>query len=398
MSQRIEETMDTPKWVLENTHISRLLNTFITKIDKGQQRLSIKVSQKTVPELFNFDSQDLSYLWSLVEDLEKEFEIIQIKTKRKNTSQEIYEGAMLYFNVDREGLVRQWLGRENTVSYEEAWASACRDVESTFGGDFEFLVATRIKHKSKSAFDIVEGFAKADKELEKAASIPLRTLSARCFWGDSKFLDGRIDLLQTLFPLYRSRIKNRELLINVSIPNDFQKILFIENQDTFLKLSDAQLKEGFLSSFAIVYSSGFKGSAARIRSLDNVVFSFVGKTTSQAMISKFEKWWSEGDDGLSSFFWGDMDYSGMGILVSLRNVFDGIAAWQPGYLALIMILENGCGHLPDDTDKTEQRDPEFTDCEFADSKLLPLLRARQRFVDQEAALLSEIRLKMDELT
>jgi hypothetical protein len=51
---------------------------------------------------------------------------------------------------------------------------------------------------------------------------------------------------------------------------------------------------------------------------------------------------------------------------------------------LLSLLEAGRGHPPESADKSEQKDPGFTGCAYADEVLLPALRAHRAFVDQEA--------------
>lgn len=82
-------------------------------------------------------------------------------------------------------------------------------------------------------------------------------------------------------------------------------------------------------------------------------------------------------------FWGDLDWSGMQILASLRTSFPEAVAWEPGYRALLNVLEEGGGHLPAVADKTGQRVFASTGCSFADATLLPALARAGRFVDQE---------------
>jgi hypothetical protein len=83
-------------------------------------------------------------------------------------------------------------------------------------------------------------------------------------------------------------------------------------------------------------------------------------------------------------FFGDLDYAGMQILGSLREVFPGAVAWRPGYGALAKQLAAGGGHGPSLAAKELQMDPVRVGCPLADEALLPLMRLEGRFVDQEA--------------
>jgi hypothetical protein len=82
-------------------------------------------------------------------------------------------------------------------------------------------------------------------------------------------------------------------------------------------------------------------------------------------------------------FWGDLDYSGMAILASLRTIFPSAQAWQPGYDPMLGRLTAGDGHSPGESGKERQRMIEATGCPYADEQLLPALKASQRFLDQE---------------
>ena len=93
--------------------------------------------------------------------------------------------------------------------------------------------------------------------------------------------------------------------------------------------------------------------------------------------------WLFGRSELPVYFFGDLDFSGMQILTSLREVFAQAHAWKPGYGELISVLSSGGGHSPEMASKERQIDPGSTGCDFADGLLLPSMRQHGRFVDQE---------------
>jgi hypothetical protein len=84
------------------------------------------------------------------------------------------------------------------------------------------------------------------------------------------------------------------------------------------------------------------------------------------------------------YFWGDLDYAGMAILKELRVIFPNVRAWQPGYARLLARLSSDEAHTPEEAAKTGQSDPGATGCAYADTVLLPGIRAQSRFVDQES--------------
>jgi hypothetical protein len=86
---------------------------------------------------------------------------------------------------------------------------------------------------------------------------------------------------------------------------------------------------------------------------------------------------------IPAYFWGDLDYSGMAILASLRTIFPSAQAWKPGYGPMLSRLNAGDGHSPAESGKERQRVIDATGCAYADEELLPALRASGRFLDQE---------------
>lgn len=60
-----------------------------------------------------------------------------------------------------------------------------------------------------------------------------------------------------------------------------------------------------------------------------------------------------------------------------------LEAWQPGYAPMLKALLDGQGHSPEAADKKGQRSISTTGCRYADSQLVPALRAHGKYVDQE---------------
>jgi hypothetical protein len=83
------------------------------------------------------------------------------------------------------------------------------------------------------------------------------------------------------------------------------------------------------------------------------------------------------------FFWGDLDFSGMAILASLRSGFPSAQAWRSGYEPMLTRLIDGDGHSPAESGKERQRPVDQTGCPYADDALIPALKFYGRFVDQE---------------
>jgi hypothetical protein len=199
------------------------------------------------------------------------------------------------------------------------------------------------------------------------------------FWGDSKILDERGDLVTALLP--HLEIRDRALVIAVHLPERCKGVLFIENQDTYTAGAAGSPAEA--SGFALVYAAGFRGTATRVRNRSGALLHYAGPGLRE-FAARFDAWWYDGGTGLGpAWFWGDLDFAGMQILKSLRSRFADIEAWPVGYEALRVLLEVGGGHGTRADDSKGQVDPVLTGCAYADSVLLPAIRRFGRR-DQES--------------
>lgn len=374
-----------PLWIDDEPSIQKLLHDFLDKIDRNQSRISIKISLKTVPALFDYGN-DTAYLWSLIKDLEEVHQILAIRHKSKSKAPDEYDNFCLDFNREQEALVRDWLNRPSKYQYSEEWASAVDDIQSRFKvGDIEALRANSLYSKNKSAISIVGGILRVSEILSKSDTmITIKQLSARSFWGDSKFLDGKEDVIHRIFPDQSHQILPRKILIEASIPSTISKILFIENLDTFLNLVDNRSTIPSLAQAALIFSAGFKGSSARLREPGHVTFSYVSPLPESPLSDFLNIWFMVSEERLPVYFWGDLDYSGMGILAALRKIFLTCQAWQPGYRAMLELTTLTLSHSLEDAGKDDQKDPIITGCNFADDILLPYMRETGKFLDQEA--------------
>ena len=218
-------------------------------------------------------------------------------------------------------------------------------------------------------------------------SLPLREASARVFHGRSKVLDSRDELLR-LLGAAPGQFWDAPIQLLVDIPAAFDEALFVENLVTFERMADLR-RPGWDRSL-LIYAAGFKGSAKRLRHRNGCRL-YVRATHGEALgldasaASGLEAVgaWLFGRSELPVRFFGDLDFAGMQILASLREVFAHADAWKPGYGELIAILSSGGGHLPDMASKERQIDPGITGCDYADGLLLPSMRQHGRFVDQE---------------
>src|SRR5690606_17626938 len=142
----------------------------------------------TVPELFRF-SEDTRYRWQLVERLAREYRVFSIHyDSRLDPFQERYENAQLRLDPSCEALLRDWLDRPRVDPRRRAWQNALSGHEAHFQDGGAALLDAQPALAGESPEDMVGHLVLAANLLD--SDLTLRELSARCFRGDSKFLDG----------------------------------------------------------------------------------------------------------------------------------------------------------------------------------------------------------------
>ncbi|MDH5425799.1 MAG: DUF2220 domain-containing protein [Gammaproteobacteria bacterium] len=380
------DQQNTPPWLQEQPGIEALLHSVLNRLDKNPATIpGFTLNKKRLPELFN-QGEAADICWSCLQTLLQEKNPLSPAVfsfrpnKKRNYLDPEYSNARIRFLPEAEQQLRYWLKRPVKASELELWRTTVQQHSSQFPGDVSRLSAKNIAVDGKSNADIINGFMAISQYLDQ--QLTLRSLSARCFWQDSKFLDSKEDIVQLLYP--ELKIKPRPVLVSVYLPDNIQGILFIENQDSYTQAITGSPKASV--GYALVYCAGFKLSAERIRRTEGVSLHFCG-ANHQQMQNQFSLWWfEEAENNWPVYFWGDLDYSGMDILASLKRRFETIQAWQPGYQPMLELIRNEQGHAPQTTGKQEQKDPQKTGCEYADMVLLPALREIGYFVDQEWAI------------
>lgn len=376
-----EDMPKRPEWLDDEPEIVAILGAFLDKLDlkplADRARIpSIPISKTIAPGLHRHD-ESADRTWVLARSLAGIIFEVRPNPKRKPYDPE-YVGASLRFQEGAEAICRDWLARPRRKRYQEEWGVAVEAHADAFADGGVSLRERPVRVTGKSAAEVVQGFAQIGSF--QSAKLTLRQLSARVFWGHSKVLDTREDLLQKLYP--EIDLAPRPVLLHIFLPQSVSGVLFIENQDTYVRALAGMPKE--VQGLALVYGAGFKSSAARIRSRDGAVMHYEGgsERTHQA---NFEEWWFEQRSlGWPVWFWGDLDFAGMAILKALRQRFGDVGAWRPGYAPMVHMLRDGRGHTADLADKAEQIDPGDTGCSYADAELLPMVRKVGRFIDQEA--------------
>jgi hypothetical protein len=379
-----------PVWLHEQPAIVNVLNLFIDKLDKKpleqwSQPPSVPVNDKSLPELF-VQGERADQTWTLLKSLSKDYGVLSIRLhKKRNPLDPEYFNARLRLQDNAESVVRAWLQRPYEVPALQQWRYAVEQVNHRFPGDTAKLMSRPISLSDKSAEQIVQAFVNIGDYQQR--NLTLRQLSAICFWGRSKFLDGRSDLVASLFP--KIALTLRPIVVNIYLPQSISGVLFIENQDSYTCAMQGKPRQ--VENLALVYSAGFKSSAARIREPGGVSLHFSGPGVQQHH-TLFEQYWlgetadqstSESTNQWPLWFWGDLDYAGMTILKQLIKRFSQMRAWQPGYHVLLDHLHSGNGYAAGSDEQQTQIDPQSTGCDYADDYLLPALREFGLFVDQE---------------
>lgn len=249
-----EQGFRTPPAYLKDPFALALLNTLLTNVDKGRVR-PLRVNNKTLPELYDYSSENTEYYWSLIVDLADEYAIFSIDLARPRSGVEAYEKARLVLKPGGEALLRHWLQRPRVESYAVSWQRAVERNAQSFIASGAALLAKPIRRQGQTAEQVVDGFVQATQVLGEPMT--LRALSAKCFWADSKFLDAREDLVRRLLPNADMHLITRPLLIHIAMATTTQQVLFVENQDTFLQLLSLQHCGSLCSNTTLVNSAGF---------------------------------------------------------------------------------------------------------------------------------------------
>lgn len=214
-----------------------------------------------------------------------------------------------------------------------------------------------------------------------------RQAAAEIFWGLSKALDDRLDLVNLLRRAAgRTPFLESPIQINIHVIEGRLSagVLFIENQAAF-----ESAKRGSIAAATrldLVYSAGFKASAARLRN-ERTASLYPSDSSDRNELERFRAWLYSARQDVATHFWGDLDFAALWILKGLRSVFPGLTAWRPGYEPMVTQVRSGNGHFPsEDPHKGEQRRLDATGCPYADQVLLPAIIETGLFCDQEGAV------------
>lgn len=373
-----------PAWV-GSAPVQELLNALVDRLDSAQTRGSANaqtaILSKTLwPSFYSqpFES-DREALWHQARELAK-LGLIALTPERAAHATAGYDMSPRIGMPD-PARMRAAVGRlERVKSAGELWREA---VHAHLEGDDsakKVVSGYYIDLEGHSPASIVQRI----NELHREARTPgllLREVSSRLFWGMSKILDERERLVAAVLGLDDCPFPASPIQLQVKLPQgQAVGVLFVENAMSFEKAARSTSLE--YRGLALVFASGFKASATRLRSAEGASLFYSRRgCMAPAEVAAFEQWLFQCNQ-LPVWFWGDLDWSGMRILTTLRASFGDVEAWQPGYEPMRKCLVAGGGHRPEAADKRGQRPIVSTGCSYADGQLLPLID-RLGFVDQE---------------
>lgn len=377
-----------PLW-LQSAEVRALLNTLVDRLDGAELRGSAKaqsvgLSERTWPALYRADREsEKEELWEHVAEMVR-WGWLAVKPDSAVRSRAGYASSPRVTVAD-ERAVRTAVGRAERLKsaverWKEAVYSGLQASEEAKATVAEFCIDMPDRPMSEVVERLNAMAALADKPLL------LREVSSQLFWGMSKVLDKRQGLVSALLGLDDCPFPESPIQLQVFLPVDgYRGVLFIENLMSFERATRS--KSSAFDGMALIYASGFKGSAQRLRTSDGCSLFYSARgAMGQDLRDAFEAWLF-GKGNQPAYFWGDLDWSGMRILWAMRSSFHDLRAWEPGYAAMLAALTEGRGHTPEAADKQGQRPVSMTGCPYADSDLLSALRETGRFVDQEQVAL-----------
>lgn len=357
--------------------IKKIFDSILDKLDKipssdRDRKIKIKVSEKFLPSLYypkDFDD-DKKLVSILKIFLEKKIFFLEEKKRDTYMPFSQKENASLVFNYEFEDFIRAFYNRK---IIQDDWfeiVEAC-DVNEKIK---DIILRNKIEIIGKNNQEICDRMVKLFTQNNKKKSI--RHVSAKYFWGLSKMLDNKAEIIEFL------SLKPSPIILHVkSFCDDFKNILFIENLDTFSTIIES--KNHVFNNFLIIYSSGFKASAKRMRTVNgSKIFFEYNCTLKDKGRDSLARWLYGNEKKYNVYFWGDMDYSGINIYNSMKEIFSEIKLWKLGYSELLKAIDNDNFHNPIESHKESQIKPLKTNDFYIDEVLLPKLE-KGVFIDQE---------------
>lgn len=375
----------------------RLAHALLNKADRsqGHRSVTLKLDAKVLPELHSTQTPDgLASIATLLQSL-VQTGWVSLRTRKPQAFQTLADQDPTLVLQDADALAL-WSGHQPE---EPKWSRELVQQLSAAGvldvPDAPALLDYLLRNplpwfQGMDHFECASTLNLLAVACRSEHSGYVRQLSATHFNGHSKVLDSREEMLR-LLGAREGQFLDAPIQLLVSLPSDWARhhpgatVLFIENLVTFESMADKRQFEW--AKAALVYASGFKGTARRLRMPQGSTLYWRDSATDTDRLA-FKDWLHARDGAMQEStvvsFYGDLDSAGMQILAQLRQSMLNCCAWRPGYEALLSLLQLSRGHRPDSAGKEGQIDPGLTGCAYADSVLLPALRRSGLCVDQEA--------------
>lgn len=328
------------------------------------------------------DASAMEFAWKRLLDLQA-IECITLKLSKAavHAGAPWREDHRIILTPRGEVCFRSWLFRPKPEpSAQREWREAVQSAPDLPDSARAALLLRPLALGRRPAQEVITRLLAASRSLP--AGLPRRVASARTFWGHSKILDSRDDLLEVVggrAPTWRKH----PLQILVHNPSARPAaLLFVENTEAFEAIQNDVVP--LPRDWTTLFSSGFKAGTRRLLEPGGARWFSSLDADAGCSLDMLQVAQRAAAGGCSTFFWGDLDYAGMSILRDLRSVLPHTRAWEPGYSRLLARLFAGESHFASESRKVRQQDPGRTGCPYADDTLLPGLRRAQRFVDQEA--------------
>lgn len=360
--------------------IKKVMHTIINKLDviiasERTRKIKISLDEKTFPSLYAPTTFNEDVVLSKGIDTLLKYKIFNIEETKKDSTRDIAKkkNAKLVFNYDWELSLRDFYNHPIKIN---GWDPIVCQLDCD--QNIKNLISNnKMNITGKSDNEIINQLKLLLIDDNRNKSV--RHVSAKYFWGISKALDNKEQIIEYC------KLKPMPVLLHVkAMSNDSKKILFIENLDTYTEVINSHNQ--LFKEYILIYSSGFKASAKRLRIKEGsrIFFEETCCLTDESR-NFFKKWlYMEENDNLNTYFWGDLDFAGINILSSLRKIFPHIKAWEMGYQHMLQALMKGEAHSPDAANKENQIEPNLTiGCEYTDLVLIPALKYNKLFVDQE---------------
>jgi hypothetical protein len=368
---------------IDHAPAKKLLTRFANKAQRaGGGPWSQKLDSKSLPEVFLANTgEDADYHWSLVKEAAASAGVTMTLKPTKQLCAEYERSPKLELLPENLPKLLDALGLAPAApSYRETWKAALQVGLNAPASVVEAMLPYTLNIDGKSAQEVVQALNQL--RALKGQTLRLREASSLVFWGLSKELDNRADMVAKLLEMDSCPFEEPPLHVAICLPaTPVAAILFVENKTTFDTLG--RYEDPLLNGIALIYSAGFLASAHRLRSRTHTNCYFAESGSHNTGNAERVHAFLFDNADLPCYFFGDLDFSGMGILKAMRQNFPTLRAWDPGYLRLLERLRCGNGHSPAAAGKSRQRDPVETGCSLADDILLPAMREARLFVDQE---------------